>query len=79
MKLSTIYKQIKEENEPAPESTASSVLLIQKIKSDPEMNNMLRSIYLPTDKFNAIKRFSNLLGIPDERFVDFITQQDNNV
>lgn len=79
MKLSKIYQQIKEENEPNPESTATSVLLIQRLKTDPQTNNMLRSIYLPTDKFNAIKRFAGLLGIPDERFVDFINQQDNNV
>lgn len=79
MKLGQIYRQIKEENEPNPESTATSVLLIQRLKTDPQTNNMLRSIYLPTDKFNAIKRFAGLLGIPDERFVDFINQQDNNV
>ena len=79
MKLRRIYQQIKEENEPNPESTATSVLLIQRLKTDPQTNSMLRSIYLPTDKFNAIKRFAGLLGIPDERFVDFINQQDNNV
>lgn len=79
MKLAKIYQQIKEENEPNPESTATSVLLIQRLKTDPQTSNMLRSIYLPTDKFNAIKRFAGLLGIPDERFVDFINQQDNNV
>lgn len=75
-----LYQQIKEELEtPNPEASANSVLLMQQIKNNPDMLSLLRNIYRPTDKFKAIKQFASLLGIPDERFVDFVTQQDNNV
>ena len=58
-------------------ASANSLLMMDKLKNNPSFMAMLTKIQLPSDKYNAIKKFAGLLGIPDERFNDFITQQEN--
>lgn len=76
LKLSKLLRELSTQD---PNATATAVLAIQKIKSDAELVQMLESIYLPTDKYKTIIRFAGLLGIPSERFVDFVNQQEINV
>jgi plasmid maintenance system antidote protein VapI len=38
---------------------------------------MLQQIDQPTDKYKAIMKFAALLGVPEQRFPDFVNQQNN--
>lgn len=72
MKLKSIYNHIVEEIDPSAQASANALLLMNKLKTNPSFMNMLSEIQLPTDKYKAILQFANLLGIPEERFEDFI-------
>ena len=73
MKLSKIFQQIlQEEIDPKAAATASSILLMQQLKTNPSFMKMLDQIELPTDKYKAVLLFADLLGIPEERFDDFM-------
>jgi hypothetical protein len=50
---------------------------MDKLKNNPAFLKMLNQIYLPSDKYKAIKKFAGLVGIPEERFGDFVTQQES--
>lgn len=71
-----LFEDSKNDIKPAMAS-ANSLLMMDKLKNNPSFMAMLTKIQLPSDKYNAIKKFAGLLGIPDERFTDFITQQEN--
>lgn len=58
-------------------ASANVVLFISAIRNNPELVGMLRDIQQPTDKYKAIVKFASLLGIPEERFSDFLDQQQN--
>lgn len=59
------------------ESSADVVLMMNKLSTNPEFASTLAKLKMPTDKYKAIVKFANLLGIPDERLIDFIQQQQN--
>jgi|JI10StandDraft_1071094.scaffolds.fasta_scaffold13502_4 hypothetical protein len=63
--------------DPQAQASANALLLMDKLKNNPSFVQMLDKIYLPSDKYKAIKKFGDLLGIPEDRFYDFITQQQN--
>jgi len=66
-----------EEIDPVAQASASSLLLMDKLRKSPTFQQMASKIELPSDKFKAIKQFASLLGIPEQRFFDFCTQQNN--
>lgn len=66
------------EVDPQAQASANAVLLVQNLRSNPEVMQMLDQIYLPTDKYKAVKKFAELLGISGERFNDFMQQQSIN-
>lgn len=70
-------KQLYEEIEPKANASANALLLMDKLRTEPQFMQMLQQINQPTDKYKAIKKFAALLGIPEERFNDFCTQQNN--
>lgn len=81
MKLTKIYKQLIEEIDPKANATANSLLLMQRLKTNGQFMKMLSQISLPSDKYKAILLFADLLGIPEERFDDFMQNvkvQSNN-
>jgi hypothetical protein len=53
-------------------SSANALLLVDKLKSNPELMDALSQLQLPSDKYKAIVRFAGLLGIPEDRFDDFM-------
>lgn len=72
-----IRRIYKEEIDPKAQASANALLLMDKLRKNPQFMEMLQQIQLPTDKYKAIKKFANLLGVPEERFNDFCTQQSN--
>lgn len=81
MKLTNIYRQLIEEIDPKANATANSLLLMQKLKTNGQFMKMLSQISLPSDKYKAILLFADLLGVPEERFDDFMQNvkvQDQN-
>lgn len=70
-------KQLIEDIDPKAQASANSILLIDKLKSNPQFMGLLQQIKLPTDKYNALIKFGEILGIPKERFNDFCQQQNN--
>ena len=70
-------RQLYEEIDPKANASANALLLMDKLRKNPQFMKMLEQIELPSDKYKAIMKFANLLGIPEERFQDFCTQQSN--
>lgn len=79
MNLTSIYRKIREDIDPKAQASANALLLMDKLKSNPAFMKMLDEIQLPSDKYKAILKFADLLGIPEQRFIDFATQQDNQI
>ena len=77
LKLSPIYRRIKEDIDPKAQASANALLLMDKLRTNPGFMKMLQEIQLPSDKYKAIMKFADLLGIPEERFADFVQQQEN--
>ena len=77
LNLKKTYQQIKEEIDPAAQATANSILLMNKLRSNPQFMGMLQQIKLPTDKYTAILKFAELLGITQPRFTAFIQSAEN--
>lgn len=67
-----VRRIIKEEIDPKANAAANSLLLMDRLKNNPQFMKMIQEIQLPTDKYEAILHFANLLGIPEERFEDFM-------
>ncbi len=72
-------RQIYEEIEPQANASANSLILIDKLRKTPAVMQMLQQIDQPTDKYKAIMKFAALLGVPEQRFPDFVNQQSNIV
>lgn len=72
-----LYEDIMQGIDPAAQSSANIVLLMNRLKTSPEFSQLLSQLVNPSDKYKAISKFADLLGIPSERFVDFIQQQKN--
>lgn len=70
-------RSLMEEIDPKAQASANAVLLMDKLRSNPQFMQMLNQIQLPTDKYKAIQKFADLLGIPEQRFIDFCQQQEN--
>lgn len=78
--MKTSLKQLLYEElqlDPKAQASANALLLMDKLKNNPAFLKMLNQIYLPSDKYKAIKKFAGLVGIPEERFSDFVTQQES--
>jgi len=75
IKMRTLLEEI----DPKAQASANAVLLMDKLRSNPQFMQMLSQIQLPTDKYRAIQKFADLLGIPEQRFIDFCQQQENQV
>lgn len=74
--LRQLFEEIKQGIDPSAESSADVILMMDQIKN--QYAQQLRDVHLPSDKYKAILRFASILGIPSERFVDFIQNQENN-
>ncbi len=79
MNMKQIFESILSEIDPQAQSSADTLLFLDKMKTDPEFNQMLSGLTLPTDKYKAVEKFAGLLGIPSQRFMDFIQQQNQLV
>lgn len=73
LKLRKIYEEV----DPKAIASANALLLMDKLKTNPQFMKMITEIQLPSDKYRAILKFADLLGIPEQRFFDFAQQQDN--
>jgi hypothetical protein len=71
-KLVKIYEDINQ----AAIANANSIILMRKLQDDAKFMSMLQQIQSPTDKYTAIMLFGDLLGIPKERFVDFVNNME---
>jgi len=72
MKLKPLLNKIMEDVDPNAMASANALLLIDRLKANPEFMKSLSQIQMPTDKYKAIIKFADLLGIPEDRFGDFI-------
>lgn len=72
MKLKPILNNILEEVDPNAMASANALILIDRLKNNAQFMKALSQIQMPTDKYKAVIKFADLLGIPDERFDDFI-------
>lgn len=70
-------RQLFEEIDPKAQASANALLLMDKLRSNPAFMRMINEIQLPSDKYKAIQKFADLLGIPESRFADFVQQQEN--
>jgi len=86
MKLKPILHRLLEDIDPNAMASANALLLVDKLKANPEFMKGLSQLQMPSDKYKAILKFADLLGIPEDRFDDFIantkaqtqnTQQQN--
>lgn len=75
--LTVNLKTLSEEIDPKANASANAVLLMDKLRTNSQFMQMLQAIQLPTDKYKAIQKFADLLGIPEQRFIDFCQQQEN--
>lgn len=73
MKLKKLFEEI----DPKAQASANALLLMDKLRTNPQFMKMLDGIQLPSDKYKAITKFADLLGIPEQRFADFVQQQEN--
>jgi hypothetical protein len=72
MKLTNILKTLMEDVDPNAMSSANALLLVDKLRSNAELMDALSQLQLPTDKYKAIIKFASLIGIPEDRFEDFM-------
>lgn len=72
-----LKKNLFEEIDGKANASANSVLLMDKLRTNSQFMQMLSEIQLPSDKYKAIQKFADLLGIPEQRFIDFCQQQEN--
>lgn len=61
-----------EDVDPNAMSSANALLLVDKLRSNAELMDALSQLQLPTDKYKAIIKFASLIGIPEDRFEDFM-------
>ena len=73
LKLRRIFEEI----DPKANASANALLLMDKLRTNPGFMKMIQEIQLPSDKYRAILKFADLLGIPEARFFDFAQQQEN--
>lgn len=73
MKLRKLFEEI----DPKAQASANALLLMDKLRSNPAFMRMINEIQLPSDKYKAIQKFADLLGVPESRFADFVQQQEN--
>lgn len=77
-KLLKLYEEIQGSDvDDSANASANTLLFMDKLKNTSAFNQMSNALYLPSDKYKAILKFASLLGIPEERFGDFVTQQQN--
>ena len=73
MKLTTILNRLIEDVDPNAMATANALLFVDKLKNNPELMKALSQLQMPTDKYKAIVKFAGLIGIPEDRFEDFMS------
>ena len=77
LKLAKIFEDIVHGVDQSVDSAANVVLMMDKLKSNTDFVTILHQLTMPSDKYKAIVEFANILGIPYERLIDFIQQQEN--
>lgn len=70
-------KKIFEDTQVNTDGIASTMLLFDKLKQSPAFQTVIQDLKMPVDKYNAIVRFAGLLGIPSEKFEDFMNNVKN--
>ena len=73
MKLRPILNRLIEDVDQNAMASANALLLVDKLKSNPELMKALSQLQMPTDKYKAIVRFAGLIGVPEDRFDDFMS------
>ncbi len=56
---------------------ASILLLFDKLKTNSNFMQYINQITQPIDKYKAIVKFGEILGIPSSKFIDFVTNMKN--
>jgi len=74
MKFRDILKTLKREN---AESAANILILFDRLQNNETFAKMLSEITLPSDKYRAILKFANLLGISEGKFQAFVSNMAN--
>ena len=75
MKLRDLFEEV----DPKATASANALLLMDKLRTNSGFMKMISEIQLPSDKYRAILKFADLLGIPEARFFDFAQQQENQI
>jgi hypothetical protein len=73
MKLTPLFRRLLEDVDPNAMSSANALLLVDKLKANTELMSALSQLEMPSDKYKAIMKFAELLGIPQDRFEDFMS------
>lgn len=60
-----------------PDGTAQILILFDKLKNSPEFITAINQLKMPTDKYNAILKFAEMLGIPENKFDAFTANLKN--
>jgi hypothetical protein len=59
------------------EGTATILLLFDKLKRSPSFIEALNQLKMPLDKYNAIMKFAETIGITEDKFDAFMTNMKN--
>lgn len=74
MKLKNILK----EETDSSAGLASTLLLFDKLRKTPAFITAVNSLQGPGDKYTAILKFAELVGVPESKFDSFITNMKNS-
>jgi len=70
-------KHIMETMDVDPSGAAQLLILFNKLKNTPSFISAVEQLKMPVDKYNAILKFAELLGIPEDKFESFTVNLKN--
>lgn len=71
--MKSLKQIILEDISPEAKSSMGILLFFDRLQSNPKFQEMLSAIKLPTEKYQAISKFATLIGIPEPKLIDFLT------
>ncbi len=74
MKIKDILRTLKRENAAA---SANILLLFDRLQDNEVFAKLISEITLPSDKYRAIVKFANMLGIAEDKFQAFVGNMSN--
>ena len=70
-------KKILIEQEMDADATSAIILLFDKLSKVPSYQDAIGKLSTPMDKFVAVQKFAETLGIPNNKFNSFVQNMNN--